>query len=128
MRNDEKDVRAAIEAMTEAFHAGDLERVMASYESTATIVFEPGNPVSDPAMQRAAFEGFFALKPQFEYSGHEVFVAGDNALHIAPWTMTGTGPEGRVTTRGMSVAALRRQKDGRWLMTIDDPFGSHLLG
>lgn len=128
MSEDQKQVLEAVEGMTAAFHRGDLDRVMASYEPTATIVFEPGVAVTDEAAQREAFAGFFALSPQFTYAGHEVFVAGDNAIHIAPWTMTGTDPEGgTVTSSGMSVASLRRQADGRWLMTIDDPYGSHLL-
>lgn len=125
---DRSDVQAAIERMTEAFHRGDIDAVMACYEPTATIVFEPEMPVTDPTAQRAGFERFFGLQPRFEYAGHEVFVAGDNAIHIAPWTMTGKTPDGPITQRGMSIAALRRQPDGSWLMTIDDPFGSHLLG
>lgn len=128
MTREEKNVLAAVQSMTDAFHRGDIDRVMESYEPTATIVFEPGAPLTDRDAQREAFAGFVALSPRFTYSGHEVFVAGDNAIHIAPWTMTGTAPDGQsVTMTGMSVASLRRQADGRWLITIDDPYGSHLL-
>lgn len=124
----EKQVITAIEAMTAAFHAGDIERVMASYEQQATIMFEPGVPVSDREAQRQAFQQAFAINPQFSYADHAVFGAGDTALHIAPWTMTGTAPDGNsVRQEGLSVAVLKRQDDGSWLIAIDDPHGQTLL-
>lgn len=114
--------------MTHAFHAGDLEGVMASYESTATIVFEPGQPVGDDSAQRAAFAQFFAVNPRFEYGAHEVLIAGDIAVHTAPWTMRGTAPDGSpIEQNGLSVAVLRRQKNGEWKMVVDNPHGSRLL-
>jgi hypothetical protein len=42
--------------------------------------------------------------------------------------MTGTAPDGSAIEQGgLSVALLRRQPDGRWLMVVDDPFGDELL-
>ncbi len=52
----------------------------------------------------------------------------DLALHLAPWHMTGVGPDGTaVESHGLSVAVLRRQADGRWLMVLDQPYGDALL-
>ncbi len=128
MSTDQKQVLAAVEAMTAAFHDGNIEEVMAAYEGKATIVFEPDAPVSDPALIRQAFETSFAIKPRFTYSGHEVFMAGDIAVHFAPWRMTGTTPDGQaIEQSGLSVAVLRRQPDGRWLMVIDNPHGQNLM-
>ncbi len=128
MPPEQKQVLATVEAMTAAFHQGDLDGVMAAYEGEATVVFEPEAPVSDPALLRQMFEGAFALNPEFTYAGHEVFVSGDIAVHFAPWTMTGTTPDGRaVEQSGLSVAVLRRQPDGRWLLVIDNPHGQNLL-
>ena len=122
------EVMAIIDGMTTAFHRGDLDGVMSSYEDEATVVFEPENPVSDPAVMRETFQQWFRLNPQFEYSGHEVVVAGDIAVHFAPWRMNGTAPDGtEVEQSGLSVAVLRRQLDGRWLMVIDNPHGQQLL-
>ncbi len=124
----EKAVLNAVEAMTTAFHAKDIDGVMASYAPGATIVFEPGVTLQDPAAQREAFEGFFALSPRFTYSGHEVVVSGNRAVHVAPWTMRGTQPDGQaVEMTGLSVAVLERQPGGGWLMVIDNPYGDHLL-
>lgn len=125
---DQKDVLTAILAMTESFHRKDINGVMASYEPNAMIVFEPEKPVSDSSSIRQGFLGFFAVNPIFTYSGHEVFVTGDIAIHFAPWLMKGKTPDGGdVKQSGLSVAVLRRQPDGKWLMIFDNPFGQHLL-
>lgn len=125
MTTDTQDIIEAVSAMTEAFHAGDIERVMASYEPAAAIAFDPGAPTADRAEQRARFEAFFELKPEFTYAGHEVTIQGDLATHVAPWTMTATGPDGQtIEDHGLSVAVLRRQANGRWLMVIDVPKGA----
>ncbi len=51
--------------------------------------------------------------------------SGDVALASAAWCITGTGPAGEpVEVRGTSADLLRRQTDGRWLLVIDNPFGT----
>lgn len=128
MTEDQQDVLAVVERMTAAFHKGDIDGVMASYEDTATIVFEPGNPVSDPAVLREMFLGMFTMNPRFDYSGHEVVVAGDLAVHFTPWSMKGTSADGaEIKQSGLSVAVLRRQSDGGWRMVIDNPHGQRLM-
>ncbi len=128
MLADQKSIISAVERMTAAFHTGDIDGVMASYEDKTTVVFEPESPVSDPAIVREMFQELFKLNPQFDYGGHEVFVTNDIAVHIAPWTMKGKAPDGaKIEQSGLSVAVLRRQQDGRWLMVIDNPHGQHLM-
>lgn len=115
-------------AMTEAFQKGDIPSVLRAYEPGAVVVGEPGKPLQGEAALRAMFRGFIAMQPQFTYSGHDVVQAGDLALHISPWQMTGVNQENRpVRVGGLSVAVLRRQPDGRWLMVIDQPYGDLLL-
>ncbi|QFT34600.1 DUF4440 domain-containing protein [Roseibium porphyridii] len=128
MTTDQKNVLSLIETMTSSFEKGDIDTVMQTYEADQSIVFEPGEPVSDGATARQIFEQVRSVSPKFSYSGHEVIVQGDLAVHIAPWKMTGTDPEGGdVTGEGLSVAVLRRQPDGSWKMVIDNPHGSRLL-
>lgn len=128
MSEEERKVLSTVEQMTAAFHKGDIGGVMASYEPDATVVFEPGAPIKDPAVLQQMFQGAFTLNPRFEYAGHEVFVQGDIAIHFAPWSMTGKSPDGMdVTNSGLSVAILRKQSDGRWLMIFDNPHGQHLM-
>ncbi len=73
-------------------------------------------------------EGEYEGLKRGSFAGHEVIVNGDTALHIAPWSMSGTGPNGAaVEQSGLSVAVLRRQADGGWKMVIDNPHGQMLL-
>lgn len=121
-------VLSTIEAMTTAFHQGDIDGIMRTYEPTAVVVGEPGAPVQGDGPLRAMFAGFISAKAHFTFDGHEVVAAGDVALHLTPWKMTGVAPDGSPITRaGLSVAVLRRQADGKWLMVIDDPFGDATL-
>ncbi len=128
MTTEQKEVMNAIEAMTRAFENKDIKGVMSSYESEATVVFEPGAPVSDMNQVREMFIGTFSINPKFVFSGHEVIVTGNMATHIAPWTMTGTGPDGSaIEQSGLSVGVLRKQENGQWLFVIDNPHGQMLL-
>ncbi|MCV0424116.1 MAG: DUF4440 domain-containing protein [Roseibium sp.] len=128
MTQDQQDVLALVQKMTSSFEAGDLETVMQTYEPNQTIMFQPGEPVSDRDAARAAFEQISAVSPKFSYSGHEVIVEGDIAVHIAPWQMTGSDPEGnKIEGQGLSIAVLRRQSDGAWKMVIDNPHGGDLM-
>lgn len=128
MTQDQQDVLNAIQTMTSNFQGNDIAGVMASYETEATVVFEPGSPVSDMAQLEQMFAGMAAVNPVFVYSGHEVIVNGDIAVHIAPWSMTGKTPDGQeLAQSGLSIAVLRRQPDGSWKMVIDNPHGGRLL-
>ena len=129
MTDDQKAVLATVEHMTGRFMAGDIPAVMDSYESKATVVFEPESPVSEAEKLVAMFTGMSGVSPVFTYpAGHEVIVNEDIALHISPWSMTGKTPDGQeLAQQGLSVAVLRRQPDGGWKMVIDNPHGGHLL-
>ncbi len=121
-------VLSTIEAMTGAFNRGDIEGIMRTYEPNAVVVGQPNAPVQGDAPMRAMFAGFIAAKAHFTFEGHEVVVAGDLALHLTPWKMTGVAPDGSaISASGLSIAVLRRQTDGRWLMVIDNPFGDAIM-
>ena len=125
---EQTNVLNAILQMTTSFHNKDIEGVMSSYETNPMIIFEPGKPALDREAIVEGFKGFFDLNPKFEYSGHEVFVNDDLAVHFAPWTMNGKTPDGaKIRQSGLSVAVLRKQPDGKWLMVFDNPFGQNLL-
>jgi|GEM_PF-718763 len=128
MTHDQQNILAAVQKMTAAFMDKDIDTVMASYEHPATVVFEPGTPVSDHATISEMFKGMSGVNPVFCYSGHEVIVNGDIGIHIAPWSMQGVMPDGTtIAQSGLSVAVLRRQPNGTWLMVIDHPHAQTLL-
>lgn len=129
MTQDQQNILAVIETMTNSFQAADIARVMGSYEPGATVVFEPDAPVNDAKQLEQMFGGMTAMNPVFDYpAGHEVIVAGDVAIHIAPWSMTAKTPDGQeLAQSGLSVAVLSKQADGNWKMVIDNPHGGRLL-
>jgi len=74
------------------------------------------------------FTGMSMANPVFTYSGHEVFISGDIATHIAPWEMTAKAPDGsKIKQSGLSVATLKKQENGKWLLTFDNPHASFLM-
>lgn len=122
-------IQASIDAMTSAFGRGDLEGILATYEPNAVVVGEPGKPAAGESALRELFRQFLTLQPRFEFFAHDIVEAGDIALHFNTWKMTGVAPDGsKVEQGGLSVAVLRQQADGRWLMIIDNPYGDWLLG
>jgi ketosteroid isomerase-like protein len=129
MSSDKNKVINVVQVMTEAFHKKDMNNIMASYEKGAAIMFEPGLAISDPEIIKKMFEGAFQINPEFTYpKGHEVYIANDIAMHIAPWVMIGKTPDGTdIEQTGLSVAILRKQVNGEWLMVLDNPNSQALM-
>ncbi|MBH0779412.1 YybH family protein [Nocardia bovistercoris] len=125
----EQNVIDTVSRMTEALQRGDIDAVLSHYVADAVVAFEPGASVRGEQHLREGFAAFAALDPRFRYDhGHEVMISGDTAVHIAPWTMTGTAPDGTpVAQSGLSVATLRRQADDSWKIALDNPFGARLI-
>lgn len=116
-------ILTTIEAMTNAFAAGDMEGILSTYEPNATVVGQPGQPVSGHEPLRAMFGQFIAQGVAFTYGAHEVVVSGDIAVHFMKWTAP--TPDGEMSA--LSVAVLRKQPDGTWKMVIDNPFGDTVM-
>ncbi|MDZ7600326.1 MAG: DUF4440 domain-containing protein [Hoeflea sp.] len=116
-------ILSTIETMTDAFAAGDVGGVMSAYEAGATVVAEPGMPVTGEGALREMFAEFIAQGVAFTYGAHDVVTSGDVALHLMKWTAP--GPEGDMVA--LSVAVLRKQPDSSWKMVIDHPFGDAVM-
>ena len=125
---EQQKVYNVIVNMTNAFIKKDIDGVLATYEDNAIVMFEPQKPVTGKDNLRMAFTQFVTMNPIFTYSGHEVYISGDIATHIAPWKMMGQLPDGtKVEQSGLSIAVLRKQADGNWLMIQDNPNGQFLM-
>lgn len=125
---EQKKVFSTIERMVAAFEKKDIDGVLATYETDAIVMFEPQKPVQGKETLRAVFTQFVSMNPQYTFSGHEVYVSGNIATHTAPWTMKGQLPDGtKIEQSGLSVAVLRKQSDGNWLMIQDNPHGQFLM-
>ena len=126
---EQKKVFSTIEKMVDAFQNKNIDGVLAAYEADAMVMFEPQKPVAGKEMLKTVFSQFVGMNPQYTFSGHEIYISGDIATHIAPWSMTGHMPDGtNIEQSGLSVAVLRKQPDGNWLMVQDNPHGQFLLG
>ena len=90
---------------------------------------QPNLQVTDRQQLRAMFAELVAGEdgPQFQFYGHEVFVNGNQAMHLSPWTMTATAPDGtKINDSGFSCVTLERQANGAWLIVFDNPHAAHL--
>lgn len=125
---EQKKVFSTIQRMVAAFEKKDIEGVLATYEPDAIVMFEPQKPVHGRETLRATFTQFVGMNPKYTFGGHEIFISGNIATHVAPWSMIGQLPDGtKIEQSGLSVAVLRKQADGTWLMIQDNPHGQFLL-
>ena len=128
MNNEELKVLSTIKNMTAAFESGNIDGVLETYEKNAKVIFQPDMHISSKKQLQEVFQEAAGMKPEFEYFGHEVFIADDMAIHIAPWEMTVNAPDGTKTEQdGLSIAVLRHQDNGEWLMVLDNPNGDNLI-
>jgi uncharacterized protein (TIGR02246 family) len=119
---------ATVVRLTHAVNRGDLEAAAALYEPEAVLVGQPGKAARGRAEIREGLRGFIALRPTLTTTASLVLEAGDLALYLGRWRLTGIGPDGApVTMGGESADVLHRQSDGRWLIAVDDPWGTALL-
>jgi uncharacterized protein (TIGR02246 family) len=102
--------------------ARDLAALMALYEPDAVFVPAPGVVHSGHAEIAAALGEMLALQPVMQAEVASVHSAGDVALVIVDWTLSGTAPDGSAMHQGgRSADVLRRQADGTWRVLIDHP-------
>ena len=115
-----------VTAWEKTMNSGDIEGVLAFYEPEAVVVLpaEQGGPVKGQDAVRQVLDQFLAMKPTFKIVLHRPTEAGEVALIVGDWSLTGTGPDGNpVEMSGRFRDVLHRQDDGSWLIAIDNPFG-----
>ena len=115
--------------LVQAINRGDLAAAVALYESNAMLVVRPGQLARGATEIRDALAGFVALKATLRSETQQVLEADNIALYLGRWTLRGTDPAGQpVAMNGESTDVLRRQRDGRWLIVLDNPWGARILG
>jgi len=113
---------ALMQAFTSRLNAGDLDGLVALYEPSAVFEPTPGVVVHGHDGIRAALRDLLTITPTITADTVQVLQAGDIALVVNEWSMTGTAPDGTdVVQRGRSADVVRRQADGSWLVVIDKP-------
>jgi uncharacterized protein (TIGR02246 family) len=109
---------------TEAFNSGDIAALLDHYERDATFVPQPGQTASGHSAIGEALRRYQAVGKMAAETRYCV-LSGDVALASASWQIKGSSQDGHpVEVQGTSADLLRRQRDGRWLLVVDHPWGS----
>lgn len=109
----------------ECIARGDLDGVVALYESGASFVRPDGTVLSGVAAIRIELAPLAAAKIRFDMDVRRIVRAGDDlAVLYNAWTVHATGPDGAPATQsGHALEMVRRQPDGTWRFVVDDPMG-----
>lgn len=117
-----------VNELSDAINRGDLEAALALYEPNAVLVAQPGQLARGSTEVRAALGRFVELKPSLRAEAQNVIEVDDIALYTSRWTLSGADSSGQtITMGGESSDILRRQRDGRWLIAVDNPWGAKIL-
>jgi uncharacterized protein (TIGR02246 family) len=113
----------------DAINAGDVDAALTLYEPDAIIAHEPGKYITGLDAIREVMTNFTDLNPketvQETVDVLLILQAGDVALSLTKWTVTGTGLDGSVVNQeGKGIQIVRRQADGTWKYVVDNPHGS----
>ena len=107
---------------TDLLNAGDLDGLVGLYEPSAVFEPQPGVVARGHCEIRRSLRDLVAIAPTIVARPVGVLHAGDVALVVNDWALTGTAPDGaRIEQAGRSTDVVRRQGDGRWLVAIDKP-------
>ncbi len=116
------------EAFLAAFNSGDIEAILSYYGPDGVFVTEQGQALKGPDEIRPMLEDFMAMKPNLQSDNSKLISAGDLAVNVMKWTLTGTGPDGAaVSMQGSGFDVMRRQPDGSWNVVVDNPWGAAIL-
>jgi uncharacterized protein (TIGR02246 family) len=124
----QQDPLEIIENLTDAINRGDLDKALSLYEHEAVLIAQPNNIVQGRDAISTALQEFISLKPILKGKSHKIVETGNLAFYCSKWILTGTSPDGKkIEMTGTSSDVLRRQPDGKWLIAIDNPWGTDII-
>ena len=109
---------------TEAFNARELDALAALYADDACICPCIDEPARCGSQLRELLGSYCAMYSTMQIATRKVTIAGDTALLMSDWRVTGVAPDGSGRdASGTSVEVARRGADGAWRYLIDRPHG-----
>jgi uncharacterized protein (TIGR02246 family) len=108
-----------------AFNVGDIEAIVACYESDGCFVSASGRIARGSTELREVYRKTFANRPAFQLDVRKVLAAGnDLALVIGEWTSRAQTPNGDIKVwSGTYTDIVRKQPDGTWKLVLDNSHG-----
>ena len=107
----------------ERVNAGDVNGLVALYEPNATLVTPEAGALVGHAAIRDYLLNLVAAQAEIDMGTYRVLTAGDGlAVMHHDWRANIASPDGqRMVLTGKATEVVRRQPDGTWLFTFDDP-------
>lgn len=124
-------LRTLIETCDAAISRRDFDALMAFYAEDATLVVKPGMVVRGiPAIRRAftAISDYFDGQLEVTQGAMEVIEGADNALVIMETRLRYPGGEGWIDETRRATYVFRKEPGGQWCCTVDNSYGTTLLG
>ncbi len=122
------DPAGTVAAFVRAMNRGDLNAALGFYTQDAVLLSQPNQLARGIDEISAALRSFIALRPTLVTEAASTWLAGDVALYVGRWSLTGVASDGGVVNmRGESTDVLHRLDD-RWLIAVDNPWGASALG
>jgi uncharacterized protein (TIGR02246 family) len=104
----------------------DLDNLVALYEPQASLGNEDGTAAHGTAAIRETMQGIFAALPEATITMNVVRVVragGDLAVLYNDWSAIGRAADGSsFAMEHKAMEIVRRQSDGTWRFTVDDPY------
>jgi uncharacterized protein (TIGR02246 family) len=108
----------------DAANAGDAAGIVALYEPDAVIVERDGTLTRGTDAIRRHVDDLLALHPKMEIIQSRSFQNGDLALLCSEWRARVVAPDGtEALMRFLGSEVLKKQQNGSWRLTVDNPWG-----
>lgn len=121
-------LRTLIETCDAAISRRDFDALMAFYAEDAALVVKPGMVARGIPAIRRAISDYFDGKLEVTQGAMEVIEGADNALVIMETRLRYPDGEGWIDETRRATYVFRKEGDGQWRCTIDNSYGTTLLG
>ena len=107
---------------SESFERGDVETILGLYDPGATVVPNPGNPITGLADLRETLQGFVDMHGTLKANQGEILHGPGVATSYIPWTFDADLADEPLHLEGTATVMLADRPDG-WVALIDDFYG-----